>query len=90
MKQIKLTNSNFKNLKIMSDSGKVLIGVLAGAAAGIVTGVLLAPASGKDTRENISSKTDELLTNVKEILNKQKEQVEEKVGEMKNKTASKS
>ena len=74
----------------MSDSGKVLLGVLAGAAAGVITGVLIAPSSGKDTRENISSKTDELLTNVKEILNKQKQQVEEKVGEMKSKTTNKS
>ncbi|MFW6019209.1 MAG: YtxH domain-containing protein [Bacteroidales bacterium] len=74
----------------MSDSGKVLIGVLAGAAAGVITGVLIAPSSGKDTRENIASKTDELLTNVKEILNKQKQQVEEKVGEMKSKTTNKS
>lgn len=70
----------------MSNSGKVLLGALAGATAGIITGVLIAPASGKDTRNNVSEKTDELLTNVKEILNKQKQQVEEKVG--KNKAAA--
>ena len=67
----------------MSNSGKVLLGALAGATAGIITGVLIAPASGKDTRNNVSEKTDELLTNVKEILNKQKQQFEEKVGKNK-------
>ncbi len=63
----------------MSNSGKVLLGVLAGAAAGIITGVLIAPASGKETRDNISSKTDELLTNVKELLNRQKQKMEDTV-----------
>lgn len=73
----------------MSNSGKVLLGVLAGAAAGVITGVLIAPASGKETRDNITSKTDELLTNVKEILNRQKQQVEEKVNEATKKATSK-
>ncbi len=63
----------------MSNSGKVLLGVLAGAAAGIITGVLIAPASGRETRDNISSKTDELLVNVKELLNRQKQKVEDTV-----------
>lgn len=65
----------------MSTSGKVLLGVLAGAAAGVITGILIAPTSGKDTRENISSKTDELLDNVKQILKTQKEKAESKVNE---------
>lgn len=65
----------------MSTSGKVLLGVLAGAAAGVITGILIAPSSGKDTRDNISSKTDELLDNVKQILKKQKEKAEGKVNE---------
>ncbi|MFO8054940.1 MAG: YtxH domain-containing protein [Bacteroidales bacterium] len=63
----------------MSNSGKVLIGVLAGAAAGVITGVLIAPSSGKETRDTIQSKTDELLTNVKEVLRNQKEKVGETV-----------
>lgn len=73
----------------MTNSGKVLLGVLAGAAAGVITGVLIAPASGKETRDNISNKTDELLSNVKEILNRQKNKVEEKVDEAKSKVGSK-
>ena len=54
----------------MSNNGKVLLGVLAGAAAGVITGILVAPASGKETRENISAKTDDLLSQVKDLLNK--------------------
>lgn len=73
----------------MTNSGKVLLGVLAGAAAGVITGVLIAPASGKETRDNISNKTDELLSNVKEILNRQKDKVEDKVNEAKSKVGSK-
>lgn len=57
----------------MSNGGKILLGVLAGAAAGIVTGVLIAPASGKETRENIADKSEELLNGVKDLINKEKE-----------------
>jgi len=52
----------------MSNGVKILLGALAGAAAGIVTGVLLAPASGKDTRDKICEKTEELLESFKELL----------------------
>lgn len=59
----------------MSNGGNVLVGVLAGAAIGVVTGILIAPASGKDTRENLSKQSDELLSNVKDLINKEKEAV---------------
>ncbi len=62
----------------MSNSGKVLLGVLAGAAAGIITGILIAPASGKETRENISAKTDDLLAQIKELLNKKDKEEDDK------------
>jgi gas vesicle protein len=63
----------------MSNGGNVLVGVLAGAAIGVVTGVLIAPASGKETRENLSKQSDELLNNVKDLINKEKEAVKEAV-----------
>lgn len=62
----------------MNNGGKVLIGVLAGAAAGVITEVLVAPSSSKETRENISSKTNELLSTLKEVLNKEKEKEQSK------------
>ncbi len=36
---------------------KVLIGVLSGLAAGVALGLLLAPASGSETRENLVNGT---------------------------------
>ena len=65
----------------MSDGAKILLGALAGAAAGIVTGVLLAPASGKDTRDRICEKTEELLESFKELLHtKEAEKKKEESG----------
>ncbi|MFO7673807.1 MAG: YtxH domain-containing protein [Lutibacter sp.] len=37
-------------------SGKVVLGLLAGVAAGAVAGLLFAPAKGKDTRKKIAKK----------------------------------
>lgn len=56
----------------MSNSGKILLGILSGVAAGVITGILVAPASGKETRQNISEKTDDLLSNLKEFLSREK------------------
>jgi gas vesicle protein len=50
---------------IMS-SGKVLLGVLAGVAAGALIGVLFAPEKGSVTRRRISKKGDDYLDELKE------------------------
>jgi gas vesicle protein len=42
------------------DSGKALLGVLAGLAAGAVLGVLFAPEKGDSTRKNITKKGEDL------------------------------
>ena len=44
----------------------LLTGVLIGGLIGVVLGVLFAPKSGKETREDIARKTDELLSKAKE------------------------
>lgn len=62
-----------KYILIMSDGSKVLLGVLAGAAAGVLTGLLIAPTSGKETRDKITSKSEELLEAVKDLIEKEKE-----------------
>lgn len=41
----------------MSGTGKFFGGLLVGAAAGIVTGLLIAPGSGNQTRRNIVKKS---------------------------------
>ena len=44
----------------MSNDSKLLVGLILGAAAGAAIGVLFAPNSGKETRENIKQKTNHL------------------------------
>lgn len=67
-------------------TGKVLLGVLGGVAAGALLGVLMAPAKGKDTRAKISKKgkdgSDSLKTSVNEFLNTISEKFEEVKGEV--------
>jgi gas vesicle protein len=43
----------------MSDGVKILWGFLAGAAAGAIAGIVLAPEKGSVTRENIGKKASE-------------------------------
>ncbi|MCE2895044.1 MAG: YtxH domain-containing protein [Flammeovirgaceae bacterium] len=44
----------------MNTTSKVLTGVLVGASVGIIAGILIAPDSGKRTREKIVGKTRDL------------------------------
>jgi gas vesicle protein len=50
---------NFK-VNVMNTTTKVITGFLAGASLGILTGILIAPNSGKKTREQIADKTKDL------------------------------
>jgi len=43
-----------------------LKGLLIGGLIGVVAGILFAPKSGKETREQIAKKSDELITKAKE------------------------
>jgi len=43
----------------MTNTGKTLLTFLTGAAAGAIAGILLAPKSGKETRQLLSSKASE-------------------------------
>ncbi|MDD4921145.1 MAG: YtxH domain-containing protein [Bacteroidales bacterium] len=48
------------------DTGKVVLGILAGAAAGALLGVLFAPAKGSATRRKICRDSENLTDNIKE------------------------
>ncbi|MFT3936671.1 MAG: YtxH domain-containing protein [Chitinophagaceae bacterium] len=48
---------------------KVLLGFLAGAAAGALAGILLAPDKGSETRKKISKKTSDLGESLKGSFN---------------------
>ncbi len=45
--------------------GAVAAGIIAGSAVGVVTGLLIAPKSGKEMREDIADKTKEGLETAK-------------------------
>jgi gas vesicle protein len=49
----KFTDNYFKPKKTMNSTEKVILGFLAGAAVGAIAGLLLAPATGEETREKI-------------------------------------
>jgi gas vesicle protein len=50
-------------------SGKVLLGVLAGVAAGALIGILFAPDKGTETRKKIVKKSEDYVDEVKEKFN---------------------
>ncbi len=50
----------------MNSGSKVLLGVLAGAAAGAILGILYAPDRGMETRRKIGEGSKDLATNLKE------------------------
>ena len=50
-------------------TGKVLLGVLAGIAAGATLGILFAPDKGSNTRKKISRKGDEYAEELEEKFN---------------------
>ena len=50
-------------------SGKIVVGVLAGAAAGALIGVLFAPDKGTDSRHKIVQKGEDYLDSVKKKFN---------------------
>ena len=50
----------------MNKSGDFMAGLVVGGLIGTVVGILYAPKSGRETREEIGQKADELLAKVKE------------------------
>ena len=66
------------------DSGKIVLGVLAGAVAGTVLGVLFAPAKGSDIRKKISKKEEIERDMLKEKFNEFLNGISEKFDKTKN------
>lgn len=54
----------------MSDSSKIIIAALAGAAVGAVAALLLAPASGKETRDKLKNKFSEAKDKMGDMFTK--------------------
>ena len=51
------------------NSGKVILGALAGIAAGALIGILFSPDKGSDSRKKIVKKGEDYLDSVKEKFN---------------------
>jgi gas vesicle protein len=49
--------------------GRIILGALAGVAAGALIGILFAPDKGSSTRKKIVNKGEEYVENLKEKIN---------------------
>jgi gas vesicle protein len=56
-------------------TGKALLGVLAGIAAGTVIGIFLAPDKGDKLRKNISKKSEDLADAINEKIDEKFEEL---------------
>lgn len=65
----------------MNKSGKILVAVAAGIAAGAVLGILFAPDKGSETRNKLKKKGKKIVEEAKEKFNGFKEEFEKKVKE---------
>ena len=65
------------------NSGKILLGVLAGAAAGALMGVLFAPHKGSVTRKKIGRTTGNYADGVKEKIGELLDEITEKFEKVK-------
>ena len=53
----------------MNNSGKIILGVAVGALAGAVTGLLLAPESGPQTRRKITKESEKFRDSLSQSIN---------------------
>ena len=75
--------------KSNNNTGKVIIGTVAGIAAGFTAGILAAPRPGKETRDILSTRTSETLGKIGKTLAETKRQAMEKTQESIEKAADK-
>ena len=66
------------------NTGKVLLGVLAGLAVGSLLGILFAPEKGSVTRKKISTKGHDLKEELTEKFNEFLDDINEKIEEVKD------
>lgn len=57
-------------------TGKIVLSIAAGVAAGAILGVLFAPAKGVDTRKKIVQKKDEAVDSINEMLERVTDKLE--------------
>ena len=67
-----------------SNSRTFIFGLLVGAAAGAIAGILLAPDKGSETRRKVSEKARELKDSLPDQLETLKARIEQKLNEIKS------
>jgi len=60
------------------ETGKILLGILAGVATGAILGVLFAPDKGSNTRKKIGEKSEDLKDSLKEKFEEYLDNVSQK------------
>jgi gas vesicle protein len=65
------------------ETGKILLGVLAGVAAGAILGILIAPDKGSVTRKKICTKGEDLTDSLKEKFGEYMDSISNKYESMK-------
>ena len=70
----------------MSSAGKILLGVLAGAAVGAIVGVLMAPEKGTNTRKKIMKKGEDYTETLKDKFDELVNGMTEKIENVKSET----
>jgi gas vesicle protein len=63
-------------------TSNAILGILGGIAAGVVLGVLMAPDSGKNTRQKINSKTHDMVDDLRARINTLADSFTEHQGKM--------
>jgi len=71
----------------MMNTGKAILGVMVGVAAGALLGVLFAPGKGLDTRKKISKKGEDYKDAVKEKFSEFLDSITEKCEKVKGKVS---
>lgn len=61
----------------MTNSNKIILGLVGAAAIGVAIGILLAPEKGSDARKKIADTATDIASRVGEWVTSGKEQVEE-------------
>lgn len=71
-------------------AGKVLLGIISGAAAGAVAGILFAPKKGTDTRRRIADRSNEYMYETKSKFNDLSDNLSHRYDTVKSKVRGKS